>query len=421
MSTQNTSQSPRKSGELDASFGDNGTTLLEGSEVKALAVLKAPGADQGKIIGVISTASDFILFRLEKDGVLDPTFGTTGYSRWGFGNTSTRSVPASITVLSDNKIFVAGHAQEGSIGGNSYPAAARFNVNGSPDLTFGVSGVFSFREQPPTAGNTSAPYLQQTSAIGNLAVVETNEDGKILFCSNNTIAPYRDWGLLIQLTSTGELDTTFNGQGYAFFKLNGQPTSSIGLVTQKTSGRIIVGGTTATQSFLAGFTNIGKTDTSFGEDGLAELKSDTAPLTLSKLLLQSDEKPVAIGRVPTTGSSRKGYVTRTLPNGKTDSTFNNGLPLTIDRPLTSLQLNSGDLDSGQSIIVAGELNTRGLSLVGRITKDGTLDPTFGTAGLSNPSEPGTPNYTTSAVVQTDTQIVIAGRKDSKPSVSRYQA
>lgn len=79
------------------------------------------------------------------------------------------------------------------------------------------------------------------------------------------------------------------------------------------------------------------------------------------------------------------------------------------------------MDSGQSIIVAGEFNTRGLSFVGRIEEDGTMDLTFGKDGLSDTSEPGTPNYTTSAAVQMDNQIVIAGRKDGKPSVSRYQA
>ncbi|VVO06454.1 hypothetical protein [Pseudomonas fluorescens] len=57
MSTKNTVQSPRKPGELDRTFGIDGTMLLEGTEVKALAVLKVPGVDQGKIIGVISTSS----------------------------------------------------------------------------------------------------------------------------------------------------------------------------------------------------------------------------------------------------------------------------------------------------------------------------------------------------------------------------
>lgn len=325
MSTQNTAQLPRKPGELDRGFGIDGTTLLEGTEVKALAILKAPGANQGKIIGVISTSSDFIVFRLEKDGTLDLTFGTNGYAQWGFGGPQTRSLPTGIAELSDSKILLTGHVQEGGIGGNSHPAAARFNPNGSSDLTFAQSGVFTFKELPPTVSQTPASAPQDTSAVGDLTVVETKA-GKILFSVNSGgLQPHRDWGLLIRLTSTGQLDSTFDGKGFVFFKFKGQNTSSIGSVTQ-TSGDIIVAGTTATQGFLAGFTEAGKTNDSFGTDGFTELESDTHPVTLNKLLLQSDDKPVAIGRVPTTGSSRKGYVIRTEPKGGTDSTFNGGAP-----------------------------------------------------------------------------------------------
>lgn len=420
MSTRHTAQLPRKPGELDRGFGIDGTTSLEGTEVKALAILKAPGANQGKIIGVINTSSDFLLFRLEKDGTLDLTFGTNGYAQWGFGGTQTRSLPTGIAELSDNKILLTGHVQDGGIGGKFYPAAARFHPNGSADATFGQSGVFTFKELPPTVSQTPASAPQDTSAVGDLTVIQTKA-GKILFSVNSSVLqPYRDWGLLIQLTSTGQLDNTFAEKGFTFFKFKGQNTSSIAMVIQ-TSGNIIVAGTTATQGFLAGFTETGKTNDAFGTGGFTELASDTHPVTLNKLLLQSDDKPVAIGRVPATGSSRKGYVIRTEPNGGTDNTFNRGLPLTVERPFVSLQLNSGDMDSGQSIIVAGELNTQGLSFVGRINEDGTLDLTFGKDGLSDTSEPGTPNYTTSAAVQMDNQIVIAGRKDSKPSVSRYQA
>ena len=49
-------------GHLDRSFGTDGTTILEGSHVKAIAVLKAPGPHQGKIIVVLADGNDFKLF-----------------------------------------------------------------------------------------------------------------------------------------------------------------------------------------------------------------------------------------------------------------------------------------------------------------------------------------------------------------------
>lgn len=411
-----TSHSSRRAGDLDRSFGNNGTTILEGDDVKAIAVLKTAGAHQGKIIGVLRDGADFKLFRLEKNGLLDTSFGTHGYLRWGFANSPVTSIPTGITELSGDKLIVTGYVQEGSPFTQNYPAVARFNSSGSIDPNFGQNGVFVFKEQLPTAQHSADATTLETNAIANVSVVDAR-DGRILLSFNSSgLRPYLNQGLLIQLTSSGHLDERFNKQGYVFFQFGRQNTSSVGLVTRK-SGNIIVAGYTTDHGFLAEFTEIGQIDPSFGTNGFTALGSAAGALRLSSLLLQSDDKPVAIGSF-LAGAYVKGYVTRTLPDGKPDHNFNQGQALVVERPFQSLQLNSAELDSEQAIVVAGELNTRALCLVGRVTPQGTMDASFGIDGLSDTTTEGILNFTNSVAIQDATQIVIAG-KTSISAVSRY--
>jgi len=404
-------------GHLDRSFGTDGTTILEGSDVKAIAALKAAGPHQGKIIGVLADGNDFKLFRLEKNGLLDTSFGTGGYLRWGFAGSPVRSTPTGITELSADKLLVTGYVQEGSPATFYYPAVARFNAGGSIDLLFGNDGVYVFKQPLPTAQPSSAVTPQQTSDVASVCAVDANDERILLAFNSGTLRPYAHQGLLIQLTPAGQLDKRFNQQGYVFFQFDAQNTASVGLAVRQ-NGNFIVAGNAPNCAFLAAFTPTGQIDSSFGTDGFAVLAQAAGPVTLTQLLLQPDDKPVAVGWF-SVASTRKGYVTRTLADGKPDSTFNNAQPLTIERPFQSLHLKSARLDAEQAIVVAGELNTRALGLVGRVTPQGVMDRTFGIDGLSDTGIDGILNYTNSMAIQEAGGIVVAGSKNPMAAVCRY--
>ncbi|MHC8326386.1 NHL repeat-containing protein [Pseudomonas sp. LB1P83] len=414
MLSQNDSQPLDEPGKLDFTFGAYGTRSLEGSEVKAMVVLKAEGVNQGKIIGVISTSTDmFKLFRLNKTGELDTTFGptATGYSEDRFGAASSLSTPSGLTIIDNDQILVTGHVRDTSLAPN-FPAAALFHANGSPNLVF---GKFKFEESAPQANEAISSNTLQTSATDTLAVTET-KNGKILISVNNSApGPYRHWGLLIQLTMQGTLDKNLGGLGYVFFRHDNQNTSTVGVVTQA-DGRIILAGSTPDQGFLAGYTSTGQPDRSFGkEDGITVFKSIDGPIRLNQILLQSDDKPVAVGAI---SNGECGWIVRTHSNGTDDETFNGSKAVITKMSFRKLQWRSADIDSNDSIVAAGEVDAR-LCVVGRITKYGLVDTTFSSTGISNPNDEHTPNQTTSMGVQAGTQIIVAGRKTNEPSVSRY--
>lgn len=422
MSTHNTIETLRNTGELDPAYGIKGTTLVDGSNVVGLAVWTSEGPDKGKVVGVASQGAEFKLFRLDTNGELDKSFGAdklegvaTGYTTWSFGNSvNTTSTVRDLMIVDNDKIVLTGHVRDNPPSSPSHPAAARFNANGTPDLTFGRSAVFTFQEPAPVTGKTIGS--SQTAAGKPKA-------GSILFSVNSTgLPPYRDWGLLIQLTPAGELDLAFNDRGYVFFQNANESTSTVSCVTQA-NGKIVVAGSTATKGFLAGFTATGKNDELFGTGGFTTFQSTEGSIELRRLVLQPDQKPVAIGMLKTgsTNSARHGWVIRTLDNGTADIHFNGGSPHITRVPFQGSQWNAGNIDSSGAIVVVGELSARGLSLVGRITADGKADPTFGVNGLSNPQAPDMPNFSSSVALQADNDIVVGGRKGSQASVSRFQA
>ncbi|MGL6244575.1 hypothetical protein [Pseudomonas sp.] len=415
MPSKNSSAPSNEPGKLDWSFGTYGTRLLEGAEVTAIVVLNAEGVNQDKIIGVISTGTGtFRLFRLNKTGELDTTFGptATGYSEDRFGAATSLSTPSGLTIIDNDQILVTGHVRDTSLGPNC-PAAALFHANGSPNLVF---GKFKFEEPAPPASETRSSDTLQSSANDSLSVTET-KTGKILFSVNNSApGPYRYWGLFFQLTMQGTLDTSLGGLGYIFFRYNNQNTSTVGVVTQ-VDGRIILAGSTADQGFLAGYTSTGQPDRSFGkEDGVTVFESIEGPVRLNQILLQSDDKPVAVGTI---SNGTNGWIARALSNGTDDVTFNDSNDVITRIQFRRLQWRSAGIDSNGSIVAAGEVDAR-LCVVGRITKDGIHDTTFSPTGITDPSVDYTPNQTTSVGVQGGKDIIVAGRKTNESSVSRFR-
>ncbi|MCF5648805.1 M10 family metallopeptidase C-terminal domain-containing protein [Pseudomonas syringae] len=117
-------------GKLDTHFGDSGIVALSGfaSYRGDMAV-----QDDGKIL-IASTTSfeDFAVLRLNADGSPDSSFGNQGLVSIDLPGDSAQA--SAISVLSDGRILLSGDAYAN--GGSDY-AAVRLNADGSLDTTFG--------------------------------------------------------------------------------------------------------------------------------------------------------------------------------------------------------------------------------------------------------------------------------------------
>ena len=131
----------RPAGSLCLDFGSKGTvtTSFGGTLSKARAALLQP---DGKTVAVGTSYTvgprDFALARYNSDGSLDMSFGTAGIVTTDFGGSRDRA--HAVVLQPDGKIVAAGQSNVAGIGTRNF-ALARYNSDGSPDMSFGTGGL----------------------------------------------------------------------------------------------------------------------------------------------------------------------------------------------------------------------------------------------------------------------------------------
>ncbi len=156
----------------------------------------------------------------------------------------------------------------------------------------------------------------------------------------------------------------------------------------------------------------GALDPTFGNAGLVvgpvSTQGPGTGLGINKVVIQPDGKIVAVG---IDGGGRV-IVDRFNANGSLDKTFNGSgqavLPLA---PFTAASDSSVALaPDGKIVVVTGtsyENESQGSIVVARFDSNGTLDSTFGTAGMVETSKQDEPGAS-SVLVQPDGKIVVGG-------------
>jgi uncharacterized delta-60 repeat protein len=239
---------------LDASL-DSATPAPDASTFNAKVIsaqVSATGNDrfygvthdrQGNIyaVGQTSTTTEgtsdysYLVAKYSKDGVLDTSFGSSGYAIKNVvvGGGSVE-LARGIVVQTDGKIVIAGNAEHalyaadagvGPVANDADIYLVRFHADGSVDTSFGEQGVV--RHDVGTGvvtratladGGLANPSLSGADAMWSLS--ETPE-GKLII-HTNTIAQgtVLDGGVrtdsdfaLLRLTADGALDTSFGGTG----------------------------------------------------------------------------------------------------------------------------------------------------------------------------------------------------------------
>lgn len=120
-------------GILDDSFGSGGivTTVFPGTSY-AHAYTVGLQTD-GKILVAGESDHQCSLVRYNIDGSVDSDFGINGFVRITLG---TASIINALVIQADGKIVCVGQSDNDIV-------VLRFNVNGSPDTTFGVNGIIT--------------------------------------------------------------------------------------------------------------------------------------------------------------------------------------------------------------------------------------------------------------------------------------
>ena len=337
-------------GSLDNTFDGDGrlTTVVGTSNSRANSIAIQP---DGKIVvaGVARNSNnDFALARYNTNGSLDVTFDGDGIVTTAIGTSADEA--NSIVIQTDGKIVVAGSS---FIGGSTWDfALARYNTDGSLDITFDGDGKLT------TAIGTSDDFAYSI-------VLQT--DGKIVVGGNSDIGGNLDFSLA-RYNTDGSLDNTFDGDGKLTVSI-GFATNAAAVVIQ-TDGKILITGGTGSDFALARYNTNGSLDNSFNGTGIVQTPVGTSnSAAASSIAIQTDGKIVAAGTAFVTGNGRDFALVRYNPNGTLDNTFDgdgkvtthiNGNDFGNATKISGLRIYVGGLSNDNVFALAAYLNSGAL-------------------------------------------------------------
>lgn len=320
-------------------------------------------------------------------GVLDPTFGSNGIARTSLPQQAI--VAQHSCVQSDGKILVVGYTSDTA----NRICIARYNVNGSLDVTFGNNGLVI---ASPNGGNAIANDIS-LQADGKIVVVGREQE---LF-----VARYN---------SNGTPDNTFGNAGYVTTSVLNNATASA-LVIQP-DGKIVVGGhgmnsmPDGTAFVLLRYNVNGTLDQTFGNSGVVVVDIATgsglgALDILNTIKLQSDGKIIAAGV-----SGPNVAIARVAPNGIIDSSFGTaGIVTNNYASAGNSVFNDIALQpDGKIVAVGSAFDAHANVLIVKYDNTGKEDVAFGSNGVLISSLSQQNSYATSILLQGDGKIMIGG-------------
>lgn len=289
-----------------ARFNVNGTpdTTFDGDGLAQVPSLTQSNAlaiqTDGKIVVAGRSGSDVVLARFNSNGSLDTTFDGDGIA--------TLVIPDNqeifdIAIQLDGKIVVGGNAGD-SIFGQDF-MIVRFNANGTPDASFGPTGIGVIQTSFNTSDSFSSIALQT--------------DGKIVAGGYSGSGSINADFALMRLNANGSLDTTFDTDGKLTTSI--RQTDILNKVLIQPDGKIIATGSSRNtgqnlDAALIRYNPNGSLDTSFDVDGIATT-DDGAFDETSAAAIQPDGKIIVTERRDFSVSA----LIRFNPNGSLDTSF----------------------------------------------------------------------------------------------------
>ncbi len=389
-----------KPGALDESFANGGKYILFSNPGN---VNHTTVQQDDKILQTGGYYGDafngILLVRYEKDGRLDNKFGDSGF-------VLTKLSPyygemgQKVAALENGKTLVMVTMKYATTYVSGGIGVLRYNSDGTLDSSFGENGL---------AVTFFSNGIDQPSVTSDNLVVQ--EDGKILIDGDynpDREAAFSDL-FVIRYTQEGKTDRSFGVNGIALFDFAAQDYATDMELRGDGKIMLMISHSGSIPLFLRLLTD-GSKDESFGNNGVLDPPSDAAMLDLA---IQAD------GKMLTTGGANKALtVTRYNEDGSMDKTFGIDGKASIrvgnqfSVPRNILVQNDG------KIVVAGNVEdlyaeTIQDFLVVRFNEDGNIDSTFGengktTTDFSDVVGGSSYEVAQSVELQSDGKIILGG-------------
>jgi uncharacterized delta-60 repeat protein len=301
-----------RDGALDAGFGPHGDgkVTIDWNGASDIAYAVAVAADGTIVLAGTSTTAgkgnDFAVARLLPTGALDPAFASGGKLLTDFGGDSETAY--ALVLAPDGKILVGGDSNQGGTATGLDFALARYNADGSLDVTFGPHADGKLTTALDASGGRDSIYgLTLEDMGGDLRILAVGGEGDF------AIARY---------LADGQLDAAFGTGG----KLTGLFGSTIGAargVKVAADGKIVVAGHAQHDFALARLTSGGQLDAGFGAGGKVVTAMNMTNWDEAQgLAIDADGKIVVAGWAYEQGGSSGNFaVARYDVSGQLDPSF----------------------------------------------------------------------------------------------------
>lgn len=286
--------------------------------------------------------------------------------------------------------------------------------SGFPNLTYLFRHLengtvdLSFGDQ----GRLDISYMGHSTDAQAISVLP---DNSIVIAGNINESGMSPKQFILKLTADGAIDPSFGMNGYSISSLS-ELDRCFDMIATETGTIYTCGEDSEAVSF--GTFNVmkylpnGELDTNFGEGGYYRNSDFNAGVALA---IQSDGKIVAT----TVGVDQSNFqfaVLRLNLDGSVDDTFGNaGIALST----SAIGANPFGIavDSKDRVLVAGQspfVITDSKVLLSRFDQNGTLDNAFGTAGMtSTVFDPAANETALNVGIQADDKIITIGRSDTQ--------
>lgn len=304
-------------GSLDTSFGSGGFVLTDitiGSDGATSTALQSDGKIVVGGYGKATSGGEFLAARYNIDGSLDTSFGSGGSV---LTNVSGGIDYANdVAIQSDGRIVLGGQAE---IGTKNQFAMVRYNADGSLDPSFGSAGVVLTDVSP---GN---------DAIYSLSI---QSDGKIVAAGRGAVSNKLRVALA-RYQPDGSLDNSFGSGG----KVTVDITSTNGEVAYDVAtlpdGMILAAGwglvNNKNQFLLARYNPAGGLDTGFGNNGAVITDITSSHDEAFALTVQVDGRVILAGEGETSDTNTDLFaLARYTPTGSLDGGFGTNGSLSTD-------------------------------------------------------------------------------------------
>lgn len=397
-------------GDLDPAFGTGGKVLtdLSGGIDNLSKITLQP---DGKLVAVgnyrLTNGNSHIeLARYNSDGTLDLTFGTGGKVMTIVSNFG--DVADDVIIQPDGKIIVCGSVTLPGVSDSSF-LLLRYNSNGTLDTSFGSGGIVT---------TNIGTYRDSAGSIA------LQSDGKIVVAGNMGIlrppGEERNSDIVIaRYNSNGSLDTAFGTGGRTISDFGPFPDyfadDATDLIILPDGKFIIVGDSDGAGYYdflIARYNTNGTLDTSFGSNGRTKTDlGDGFQDGAAAVALQPDGKIVSVGSALPSSFDLDFSLIRYNANGSLDSTFGIGGKVVFGlENLLDEELSDVVIQSDGKIVALGDSNSANNSgfLLLRFNPNGTLDTGFGNAGIVRTPFGENAAFTRSLLIQPDAKILAAG-------------